>query len=54
MILSGGSEPTDLRFPKDFAVDRDGNAIVLDAGLIKTFSLDGNLLSSFHQIGRNP
>jgi hypothetical protein len=47
MILSGGSEPTDLRFPKDLAVDRDGNAIVLDAGLIKTFSLDGKLLSSF-------
>ena len=47
MLLSGGSEPTDLRFPKDLAVDRDGNAIVVDAGLIKTFSLDGKLLSSF-------
>ncbi len=48
MILSGGSDPTDLRFPKDLAVDRDGNAIVVDAdGLIKTFSLDGKLLSSF-------
>jgi hypothetical protein len=47
MILSGGTEPTDLRFPKDFAVDRDGNAIVVDAGLIKTFSHDGKLLSSF-------
>jgi hypothetical protein len=48
MILSGGSAPTDLRFPKDLAVDRDGNAIVVDAdGLIKTFSLDGKLLSSF-------
>jgi DNA-binding beta-propeller fold protein YncE len=47
-ILNGGSEPTDLlRFPKDFAVDRDGNAIVVDAGLIKTFSPDGKLLSSF-------
>jgi hypothetical protein len=48
MILAGGSEPTDLRFPKDLAVDRDGNAIVVDSdGLIKTFSLDGKLLSSF-------
>jgi hypothetical protein len=48
MILSGGSVPTDLRFPKDLAVDRDGNAIVVDAdGLIKTFSLDGKLLRSF-------
>jgi len=47
MILGGGSEPTDLRFPKDLAVDRDGNAIVVDAGLIKTFSHDGKLLSSF-------
>lgn len=47
-ILNGGSEPTDLlRFPQDFAVDRDGNAIVVDAGLIKTFSPDGKLLSSF-------
>ena len=47
-ILNGGSEPTDLlRFPNDFAVDRDGNAIVVDAGLIKTFSPDGKLLSSF-------
>ena len=45
-ILSGGSEPTDLRFPKDFTVDRDGNAIVVD-GLIKIFSSDGKLLSSF-------
>src|SRR5713226_6823904 len=43
MILSGGSEPTDLRFPKDLAVDRDGNAIVVDAGLIKTFSPEGKL-----------
>jgi hypothetical protein len=48
MILSGGSSPTDLRSPKDLAVDRDGNAIVVDAdGLIKTFSLDGKLLNSF-------
>jgi len=47
MILSSRSEPTDLRFPKDLAVDRDGNAIVVDAGLIKIFSLDGKLLSSF-------
>src|SRR5467141_1332913 len=37
MILGGGSEPS-LRIPKDFAVDRDGNAIVVDAGLIKIFS----------------
>lgn len=47
MILGGRSEPTDLRFPKDLAVGRDGNAIVADAGLIKTFSLDGKLLRSF-------
>jgi hypothetical protein len=47
MILGGGSEPTDLRFPKDLAVDRDGNAIIVDAGLIKTFSPEGKLLSSF-------
>ncbi len=47
MILSGGTETTDLRLPRDFAVDRDGNAIVVDAGLIKTFSHDGKLLSSF-------
>ena len=47
-ILNGGSEPTDLlRFPKDFAVGRDGNVIVLDAGLIKTFSPGGELLSTF-------
>lgn len=43
----GGSEPADLRFPKDFAVDRDGNAIIVDAGLIKIFSPDGKLLNSF-------
>lgn len=46
MIVGGGSEPTDLRFPKDLAIDRDGNAIVVD-GLIKVFSNDGKLLSSF-------
>src|SRR6266436_3772635 len=47
MLRSGGTETTDLRLPRDFAVDRDGNAIVVDAGLIKTFSHDGKLLSSF-------
>jgi len=46
-ILEGGAGPTDLRFPKDFAVDRDGNAIVVDAGLIKIFSPEGKQLSSF-------
>ena len=46
MILGGGSEPTDLRFPKDLVVDRDGNAIVVD-GSIKIFSSDGKLLGSF-------
>jgi hypothetical protein len=46
-ILGRGLESTDLSVPKDFAVDRDGNAIVVDAGLIKIFSLDGKLLSSF-------
>ena len=46
-ILSGGSEPADLRLPRVFAVDRDGNAIVVDAGLIKIFSSEGKLLSSF-------
>jgi hypothetical protein len=45
-ILGGGSEPTELRFPKDFTVDRDGNVIVVD-GSIKIFSSDGKLLSSF-------
>ena len=45
-ILGDGSEPTGLRFPKDFVVDRDGNAIVVD-GSIKIFSSDGKLLSSF-------
>ena len=45
-ILGGGSEPTGLRFPKDFTVDRDGNAIVVD-GSVKIFSSDGKLLSSF-------
>lgn len=47
MIVGGGSEPTDLRVPKDLAIDRDGNAIVVDAGLIKTFSMDGKLIGSF-------
>ncbi len=47
MILGGGSEPAGLRAPKDFAVDRDGNAIVVDAGYIKVFSPDGKPLSSF-------
>ncbi len=47
MILGRGSEPVDLRVPKDLAVDRDGSAIVVDAGLIKIFSPDGELLSSF-------
>jgi len=46
MILGDGSEPTNLRSPRDFAVDRDGNAIVVD-GSIKIFSSDGKLLSSF-------
>jgi hypothetical protein len=45
-ILGGGSEPTDLRFPKDFTVDRNGNVIVVD-GSIKIFSGDGKLLSFF-------
>jgi hypothetical protein len=45
-ILGGGREPTDLRAPKDLAVDRDGNAIVVD-GSIKIFAGDGKFLSSF-------
>lgn len=45
-ILNGGPEPAQVRFPKDFTVDRDGNAIIVD-GLIKVFSRDGKLLSSF-------
>jgi hypothetical protein len=47
MILGGGSEPAGLRAPRDFSVDRDGNAIVVDAGYIKIFSPDGKPLSSF-------
>lgn len=47
MIVGGGPESTSLRFPNDLAVDRDGNAIVVDEGLIKIFSLEGKLLSSF-------
>jgi len=48
-ILGGGREPTDLRLPKDLAVDRDGNAIVVDGwdGSIKIFAGDGTFLSSF-------
>jgi hypothetical protein len=47
-ILTGGSEPADVRFPRDFAVDRDGNAIIVEGdGVIKIFSCDGKLLSSF-------
>src|SRR6516225_1913069 len=45
-ILNGGPEPAQVRFPKDFTVDRDGNTIIAD-GLIKVFSRDGKLLSSF-------
>ena len=47
MILGRGKEPADLRVPRDFAVDRDGNAIVVDAGLIRIFSSEGKLLNSF-------
>jgi len=51
MILGGGLESTNLRLPKDLAIDRDGNAIVVDAdGLIKTFSLDGKLIGSFPSV----
>lgn len=51
MILGGGSESANLRLPKDLAIDRDGNAIVVDAdGLIKTFSLDGKLIGSFPSV----
>jgi len=47
MILGGGSEPAGLRVPRDLAVDCDGNAIVVDSGYIKIFSVDGKPLSSF-------
>jgi hypothetical protein len=48
MIVSTTEYP-ELRAPRDLAVDRDGNVIVLNGdGLIKTFSSDGKQLSSFH------
>ena len=45
-IVGGPTEPPDLRVPADFAVDRDGNAIVADIS-IKIFSAHGKLLVSF-------
>lgn len=47
MIVGGGSAPAELRLPKDLAINREGYLIVVDAGLIKTFSTDGRLLGSF-------
>jgi hypothetical protein len=44
--IVGTAEPSELRAPKDLAVDRDGNLIVLD-GSLKIFSGDGRQLSSF-------
>ena len=47
MIVSTAEYP-ELRAPRDLAVDRDGNAIVLNGdGLIKIFSTDGKQVSSF-------
>lgn len=47
MIVSTAEYP-ELRTPRDLAVDRDGNVIVLNGdGLIKIFSGEGKLLASF-------
>ena len=45
-IVRGGSGPTEVRWPKELAVDHDGNVVVAD-GLIKVFSRDGRLFNSF-------
>jgi len=52
-VLSADSEPSPFRFPKDFAVDRAGNVVVVDVGspepgspTIKIFSSDGKLTGS--------
>lgn len=47
-IVRGGTGPTELRLPKDFALDRDGTAVVVDGdGSIKSFARDGKLTGSF-------
>lgn len=47
-IVRGGTDPTEMRLPKDFALDRDGTAVVVDGdGSIKIFARDGKLTSSF-------
>ena len=45
-IVRGGSGPTEVRWPKELAVDRGGNVVVAD-GLIKVFFRDGRLFNSF-------
>jgi DNA-binding beta-propeller fold protein YncE len=46
--IVGAAEPAELRAPRDLAVDRDGNAIVVNGdGLVKIFSGGGKQLSSF-------
>jgi hypothetical protein len=48
MIVST-AEHAELRAPRDLAVGRAGNAIVVNGdGLIEVFSADGKQLSSFH------
>ena len=45
-VVGGESNPSELRVPKDFAIDRDGNTIIAD-GSVKVFSPSGVLLKSF-------
>lgn len=52
-MIVGAAESAELQAPRDLTVDRDGNAIVLNGdGLVKIFSPEGKLLSSF-QTGRS-
>jgi hypothetical protein len=47
-MIVGGTEPAELRAPRDLAVDADGNVIVVNGdNVIKSFSKDGKLLGSF-------
>jgi hypothetical protein len=46
IVGAATAEPPELRSPRDLAVDRAGNIIVID-GSLKIFSADGRQLSSF-------